>query len=104
MKGEKEMTNDALIRLQKMGLDDSTAEQLLSFKDDENFLYDSVFKITDLSENRFVEVVKDTFLESTARDIYQKAVTRKKFISVYVANAKKISEPHYRAQRCCNIH
>lgn len=104
MKGEKEMTNDALIRLQKMGLDDSTAEQLLSFKDDENFLYDSVFKITDLSENRFVEVVKDTFLESTARDIYQKAVARKKFISVYVANAKEISEPHYRAQRCCNIH
>ncbi|WP_265024101.1 hypothetical protein [Wolbachia endosymbiont (group A) of Epagoge grotiana] len=104
MKGEKEMTNDALIRLQKMGLDDSTAEQLLSFKDDENFLYDSVFKITDLSENRFVEVVKDTFLESTALDIYQKAVARKKFISVYVANAKEISEPHYRAQRCCNIH
>lgn len=104
MKGEKEMTNDALIRLQKIGLDDSTAEQLLSFKDDENFLYDSVFKITDLSENRFVEVVKDTFLESTARDIYQKAVARKKFISVYVANAKEISEPHYRAQRCCNIH
>lgn len=104
MKGEKEMTNDALIRLQKMGLDDSTAEQLLSFKDDENFLYDSVFKITDLSENRFVEVVKDTFLESTARNIYQKAVARKKFISVYVANAKEISEPHYRAQRCCNIH
>ncbi|WP_353270560.1 hypothetical protein [Wolbachia endosymbiont (group A) of Hedychridium roseum] len=98
------MTNDALIRLQKMGLDDSTAEQLLSFKDDENFLYDSVFKITDLSENRFVEVVKDTFLESTARDIYQKAVARKKFISVYVANAKEISELHYRAQRCCNIH
>nr|WP_253308742.1 hypothetical protein [Rickettsia endosymbiont of Ceutorhynchus assimilis] len=97
MKGEKEMTNDALIRLQKMGLDDSTAEQLLSFKDDENFLYDSVFKITDLSENRFVEVVKDTFLESMARDIYKKAVARKKFISVYVANAKEISEPHYRA-------
>ncbi|WP_353282524.1 hypothetical protein [Wolbachia endosymbiont (group A) of Myopa testacea] len=104
MKGKKEMTNDALIRLQKMGLDDSTAEQLLSFKDDENFLYDSVFKITDLSENRFVEVVKDTFLESTARDIYQKAVARKKFISVYVANTKEISELHYRAQRCCNIH
>lgn len=98
------MINDALIRLQKMGLDDSTAEQLLSFKDDENFLYDSVFKITDLSENRFVEVVKDTFLESTALDIYQKAVARKKFISVYVANAKETSEPHYRAQRCCNIH
>ncbi|GFR07002.1 uncharacterized protein TNCT_499591 [Trichonephila clavata] len=67
MKGEKEMTKDALTRLQKIGLDDSTAEQLLSFKDNGNLLYDSAFKITDLSEDRFVEAVKDTFLESTAR-------------------------------------
>ncbi len=104
MEGEKEMTKDALTRLQKIGLDDSTAEQLLSFEDNGNFLYDSAFKITDLSEDRFVEAVKDTFLESTARDIYKKAVARKKFISVYVANAKEISEPHYRAQHCCNIH
>ncbi|MDX5488375.1 MAG: hypothetical protein O7150_06405 [Wolbachia endosymbiont of Andrena praecox] len=98
------MINDAIVRLQKMGLDDLTAKQLLSFKDNENFLYDSAFKITDLFEDRFVEAVKDIFLESTARDIYQKAVARKKFISIYMANARNISEPHYRAQRCCNIH
>jgi hypothetical protein len=101
------MTNentDSYLRLEKMGIEKEIADKLLSFKNENNeFLYDSAFKITNLSEDTFVDRVKNIIQEEQAKEIYQKALGRKEFVSRYIENAIEMTEPHYRAQRCCNI-
>ncbi|WP_264337039.1 MULTISPECIES: hypothetical protein [unclassified Wolbachia] len=97
--------NDSQIRLEKMGIENvEEAEKLLSFKNEnDEYLYDSAFKITDLCEDIFIEKVKDTITEQEAKDIYQKALARREFVSRYIENAREMTEPHYRALRVCNI-
>lgn len=97
-------TNDSQIRLEKMGINVEEAEKLLSFKNENDEpIYDSAFKITDLCEDFFIERVKDTITEQEAKEIYQKAITRREFVSRYIENAREMTEPHYRALRVCNI-
>lgn len=97
--------NDFQIRLEKMGIEASEIiGKLLSFKNEnDEYLYDSAFKITDLCENVFIERVKDTITEQEAKEIYQKALVRREFVSRYIENAREMTEPHYRALRVCNI-
>jgi len=75
--------NDSQIRLEKMGIENvEITKKLLSFKDEnDEFLYDSAFKITDLCEGVFIEKVKDKISEQEAKDIYQKALARREFFS-----------------------
>uniref|UniRef100_A0A3B0IW26 Uncharacterized protein n=1 Tax=Wolbachia endosymbiont of Aleurodicus dispersus TaxID=1288877 RepID=A0A3B0IW26_9RICK len=97
-------TNDSQLRLEKMGIKGEIANKLLSFKNEGGDLkYDSAFKITDLCEDVFVERVKDKITEQEAKDIYQKALSRREFVSRYIENAREMTEPHYRAMRVCNI-
>ncbi len=96
--------NDPKLRLEKMGIEQEMAEKLLSLKNEnDEFLYDSAFKITDLCEDVFLEKVKDTITEQEAKEIYQKALNRREFVSRYIENAREMTEPHYRALRVCNI-
>ncbi|WP_341821611.1 hypothetical protein [Wolbachia endosymbiont (group B) of Idaea biselata] len=100
----KNTTNDSQIRLEKMGIKGEIANKLLSFKNEGGELeYDSAFKIKDLSENTFVDKVKNTISVEEAKDIYQKALARREFVSRYIENAREMTEPHYRALRVCNI-
>lgn len=107
--GEEKMTNenttnDSQIRLEKMGIKGEIANKLLSFKNEGGELeYDSAFKIADLSENTFIDKVKNTISVEEAKDIYQRALNRREFVSHYIKNARDINEPHYRALRVCNI-
>ncbi|WP_374699414.1 hypothetical protein [Wolbachia endosymbiont (group A) of Limnophora tigrina] len=98
-------TNDSQLRLEKMGIESSEiAEKLLSFtNEDDEPIYDSAFKITDLCEDVFIEKVKDVITEQEAKDIYLKALARREFVSRYIENAREMTEPHYRALRVCNI-
>jgi hypothetical protein len=98
-------TNDSLLRLEKMGIENvEITEKLLSFKNEnDEYLYDSAFKITDLCEDVFIEKVKDIIPEQEAKDIYLKALARREFVSRYIENAREMTEPHYRALRVCNI-
>jgi len=66
--------NDSQLRLEKMGIENvEITEKLRSFKNENDaFLYDSAFKITDLCEDVFVEKVKDVITEQEAKEIYQK--------------------------------
>jgi hypothetical protein len=106
---EKIMTNestvnDAHLRLKKMGINEEIADKLLSFKNENGeLMYDSAFKITDLCEDTFIENTKDVIPDEEAKGIYQKALNRREFVSRYIENAREMTEPHYRAQRCCNI-
>src|SRR6266576_3836326 len=94
--------NDSQLRLEKMGIENT--EKLLSFKNENNeYLYDSAFKITDLCEDVFIEKVKDRITEREGKEIYQKALNRREFVSRYIENAREMTEPHYRALRVCNI-
>ncbi|BFD47071.1 MAG: hypothetical protein DMENIID0003_01450 [Wolbachia endosymbiont of Sergentomyia squamirostris] len=100
----KNTANDSQVRLEKMGINVEKAEKLLSFKNEnDEYLYDSAFKITDLCEDVFIEKVKDIFIEQEAKEIYQKALARREFVSRYIENAREMTEPHYRALRVCNI-
>ncbi|AGJ99402.1 hypothetical protein wNo_10300 [Wolbachia endosymbiont of Drosophila simulans wNo] len=101
----KNTPNSSRILLEKMGIESvEEAEKLLSFKNEnDEYLYDSAFKITDLCEDIFIEKVKDTITEQEAKDIYQKALARREFVSRYIENAREMTEPHYRALRVCNI-
>ncbi|WP_374699525.1 hypothetical protein [Wolbachia endosymbiont (group A) of Limnophora tigrina] len=68
--------NDSQLRLEKMGINVEEAEKLFSFKNkNDEFLYDSAFKITDLSENTFIYKVKNPISVGEAKDIYQKSFT-----------------------------
>ncbi|WP_374699519.1 hypothetical protein [Wolbachia endosymbiont (group A) of Limnophora tigrina] len=96
--------NDSYLRIEKMGISVEEAEKLLSFKNEnDEFLYDSAFKITDLCESTFIEKVKDIITEQEAKYIYLKALARREFVSRYIENAREMTEPHYRALRVCNI-
>ncbi|MDD9336257.1 MAG: hypothetical protein PV345_02775 [Wolbachia sp.] len=97
--------NDSKLRLEKMGIENvEITEKLLSFKNEnDEYLYDSAFKITDLCEDVFIEKVKDKITEQEAKDIYSKALARREFVSRYIENAREMTEPHYRALRVCNI-
>lgn len=96
--------NDSYLRLEKMGINVEEAGKLLSFKNEnDEYLYDSAFKITDLCESTFIEKVKDIITEQEAKDIYLMALARREFVSRYIENAREITEPHYRAMRVCNI-
>jgi len=108
IKGEITMNentlDDSQLRLEKMGINVEEAEKLLSFKNEnDEYLYDSAFKITDLCEDVFVEKVKDTITEQEAKDIYLKALARREFVSRYIENAREMTAPHYRGMRVCNI-
>jgi hypothetical protein len=95
---------DSNLRLEKMGIEKEIADKLLSFKNEnDELLYDSAFKITDLCEDTFIEKIKGVVTEEKAREVYQKALNRREFVSRYIENAIEMTEPHYRAQRCCNI-
>lgn len=91
---------DSRLRLEKLGLEQEIIEKLLSFKEGEDCLYDSVFKITSISQADFREKVKDELKEEQSTEIYQKALSRKEFIAQYMANKQNASEPHYKALRC----
>ncbi|MFP3031876.1 MAG: hypothetical protein ACEY3M_12375 [Wolbachia sp.] len=87
-----------------MGINVEKAAKLLSFKNENDEpIYDSAFKITDLCEDVFVEKMKDIIPEQEAKDIYLKALARREFVSRYIENAREMTEPHYRAMRVCNI-
>ncbi|MGL5029337.1 MAG: hypothetical protein ACRC6C_04525 [Wolbachia pipientis] len=77
---------DSQICLEKMGIErGEITEKLLSFKNEnDEYLYDSAFKITDLCEDVFIERVKDTISEQEAKEIYQKALNRREFVSRYI--------------------
>ncbi|BET28000.1 hypothetical protein wCauATS_02020 [Wolbachia pipientis] len=101
----KNTANDSQLRLEKMGIENvEITEKLLSFKNEnDEYLHDSAFKITDLCEDVFIERVKDVITEQEAKDIYHKALARREFVSRYIENAREMTEPHYRALRVCNI-
>jgi hypothetical protein len=70
----KNTVNDSQLLLEKKGKEQKIAEKLLSFQNEDEFLYDSAFKITDLCEDTFVERVKDSISNEEAKDIYQKGL------------------------------
>ncbi|MDN5248462.1 MAG: hypothetical protein QWI36_05000 [Wolbachia endosymbiont of Tyrophagus putrescentiae] len=95
-----EKEKDAQSRLEKMGLGKAEVKILLGYKEGEDYLYDSCFKITALSQRDFTEKVKDQLKVRLAAEVYQKAIYRKEFISRYIANNKSASEPYYKALSC----
>ncbi|WP_253299825.1 hypothetical protein [Wolbachia endosymbiont of Chironomus riparius] len=96
--------NESQLRLEKMGIERELANKLISFKNESDEpIYDSAFKITNLCEDVFIKKVKKQISQQEAKDIYQKAIARREFVSRYIENAREMTEPHYRAQRACNI-
>ncbi|WP_264707930.1 Tc toxin subunit A-related protein [Wolbachia endosymbiont (group B) of Agriphila straminella] len=64
--------------LDKLGIGQEKVDKLLSFKEGNKLIFDSVCKITSLTEQNFIEEVKDTISEQEARSIYQKAKTSRR--------------------------